>query len=29
MVFDTSGGAMLFAAETEDIMSLVKAKLGL
>lgn len=29
MVFDTSGGMMLFATETDDIMSLVKAKLGL
>lgn len=29
MVFDTSGGAMLFAAETEDILELVKVKLGL
>lgn len=29
MVFDTSSGVMLFAAETEDVTALVKKKLGL
>ncbi|MFN0216102.1 MAG: OmpH family outer membrane protein [Saprospiraceae bacterium] len=28
MIFDTSTGAMLFAAETEDVTELVKKKLG-
>ena len=29
MVFDTSSGVMLFAAETEDVTALVKKKLGI
>lgn len=29
MIFDTSSGAMLFAADTEDVTALVKKKLGL
>lgn len=29
MIFDTSSGVMLFAAETEDVTALVKKKLGL
>lgn len=29
MIFDTSTGAMLFAAETDDVTALVKKKLGL
>jgi outer membrane protein len=29
MIFDTSSGAMLFAAETEDVTNLVKKKLGM
>lgn len=29
MVFDTSSGSMLFAAETEDVTALVKKKLGI
>ena len=29
MIFDTSSGAMLFAAETEDVTELVKKKLGI
>jgi outer membrane protein len=29
MIFDTSSGAMLFAAETEDVTALVKKKMGL
>lgn len=28
-IFDTSGGAFLYAVETEDVMSLVKGKLGM
>ncbi len=29
MIFDTSSGSMLFAAEAEDVSSLVKKKLGI
>lgn len=29
MIFDTSSGVMLFAAETEDVTALVKKKLGI
>jgi len=29
MIFDTSSGAMLFAAETDDVVALVKKKLGI
>ncbi len=29
MVFDTSSGSMLFAAETEDVTALVKKKMGI
>lgn len=29
MIFDTSSGAMLFAAETDDVAALVKKKMGL
>ncbi len=29
MIFDTSSGAMLFANETDDVVALVKKKLGL
>jgi outer membrane protein len=29
MIFDTSSGSMLFAAETEDVTALVKKKLGI
>jgi len=29
MIFDTSSGVMLFAAETEDVTALVKKKLGM
>ena len=29
MIFDTSSGSMLFAAETEDITALVKKKMGI
>ncbi len=29
MVFDTSGGALLFAGETDDVTALVKKKLGI
>lgn len=29
MIFDTSSGAMLFAAETDDVVALVKKKMGL
>ena len=29
MIFDTSTGFMLYVAETEDVMALVKAKLGI
>jgi len=29
MIFDTSTGAMLFAAETDDVTALVKKKLGI
>ncbi|MBL7829337.1 MAG: OmpH family outer membrane protein [Saprospiraceae bacterium] len=29
MIFDTSSGAMLFAAESDDVTALVKKKLGL
>lgn len=29
MIFDTSSGSMLYAAETEDVTALVKAKLGI
>lgn len=29
MIFDTSSGAMLFAADTEDVTAMVKSKLGL
>jgi len=29
MVFDTSSGAMLFAADTDDIVAMVKKKLGI
>lgn len=29
MIFDTSTGAMLFAADTEDVTALVKKKLGI
>ncbi|HNE30253.1 MAG TPA: OmpH family outer membrane protein, partial [Saprospiraceae bacterium] len=29
MIFDTSSGAMLFAADTEDVTELVKKKLGM
>ncbi len=29
MIFDTSSGAMLFAADTDDVVALVKKKLGI
>lgn len=29
MIFDTSSGSMLFAAETEDVTALVKKKIGI
>ena len=29
MIFDTSSGSMLFAAETEDVTALVKKKMGI
>ncbi len=29
MIFDTSSGAMLFAADTDDVVALVKKKMGL